>query len=172
MTTPAAPSDNPRAHQAQSQRDESPAERDDRNLSELVQELRVMQMGVQFLFAALLAIPFQARFKELTDFQRDVYAATLVLALLAAVLLMAPASFHRVVFRQGLKRELVDAATLMMRLGFVVLAAAMLSAVTLVLDVVVGRTALFWLVVLGAALVFLGLWYAWPLALRTRARRS
>src|SRR5438309_2244992 len=80
-------------------RHETPEEQLDRNLVEMVQELRVAQMGVQFLFAALLAIPFQQRFKDLTGFQKDAYACTLILTLTSAILLVAPASFHRIVFR-------------------------------------------------------------------------
>lgn len=161
-----------RAQEAQAQRNETPAERDDRNLSELVQELRVVQIGVQFLFAALLAIPFQARFPDLTAFQRDVYAVTLVLVLVSAILLMAPPSFHRVVFRQGLKREVVEAAHTTMRLGLVALACGMLAGVALVLDIVVGRTGFFWAVLVVAAAMFAGLWWLWPLAVRLSAARK
>ena len=154
------------------ERNETPAERLDRNLGELVQELRVAQMGVQFLFAALLAIPFQARFEKLTDWQRDVYAVTLVLTLVAAILLVAPASFHRVVFRRGLKRELVEASNRLLQLGLIALAAAMLSAMALVLDVVTGKEALFYVVLALSALAFAGIWWAWPTWVRASAGRE
>src|SRR4051794_5571672 len=98
----------------QEARHETREEQLDRNLIEMVQELRVAQMGVQFLFAALLAIPFQQRFKDLTDFQRDAYAWTLVLTLTSANLLVAPASFHRIVFRQRVKAELIAASQRLM----------------------------------------------------------
>ncbi|RZS82747.1 hypothetical protein EV189_3142 [Motilibacter rhizosphaerae] len=150
-------------------RHETRAEQLDRNLVELVQELRVAQMGVQFLFAALLAIPFQARFGELTAFQRHAYASTLVLTTLAAVLLIAPASFHRVVFRRRAKEQLVDAAQRLMVAGLGAMALAVLSALVLVLDVVVGAGAFMWCVLGGAVLALLVLWYAWPLAVRRRS---
>lgn len=137
-----------------------------------MQELRVAQMGVQFLFAALLAIPFQARFGQLTAFQRDVYAVTLVLTTAAAILLVAPASFHRIVFRQGMKEQLVEAANLLMQGGLVALAAAMLSGLCLVLDVATGRHALFWSVLAGSAAAFLLLWLVWPLAVRRSVARE
>ncbi|RKS68017.1 hypothetical protein CLV35_3924 [Motilibacter peucedani] len=154
------------------QRDESPAERLDRNLSELLQELRVAQIFVQFLFAALLAIPFQQRFEELSDFQRDAYAVTLVLTLAAAVLLVAPVSFHRTVFRHGLKKQLVEASDRLMKVGLLALAGAMTSGLVLVLDVVGGRDALFWTVVPLTVLAFALLWYAWPISVRRAHQRS
>jgi Family of unknown function (DUF6328) len=153
-------------------RHETREEQLDRNLGEMVQELRVAQMGVQFLFAALLAIPFQQRFKDLTDFQRDAYASTLVLTLASAILLVAPASFHRIVFRQRVKAELIAASQRLMLAGLATLALAMTSALVLVLDVVTGRHLLFWLVVVGAMAAFLAVWYAWPLSVRARAGKE
>lgn len=146
------------------QRNETPAERLDRNLSELVQELRVAQTFVQFLFAALLAIPFQQRFAKLTHFQHDAYALTLVLTMASAVLLVTPATFHRIVFRHGMKRQLVAAADRLMKWGLLCLALAMTCALALVLDVVSGRHLLFWCVVPLGALSFLLLWWALPTA--------
>jgi len=150
-------------------RHETREEQLDRNLTEMVQELRVAQIGVQFLFGALLTIPFQQRFKDLTAFQRDAYACTLILTLAAAILLVAPASFHRIVFRHRVKEQLVDAAQRLMLSGMLALACAMTSALVLVLDVVTGRSALFWFVVVGAVLAFAACWYAWPLRVRIRA---
>lgn len=154
------------------QRDESPAERLDRNLSEILQELRVAQTFVQFLFAALLAIPFQQRFATLTNGQRDVYAITLVLTSFSAVLLVAPASFHRIVFRHGLKKQLVEAANVMMQWGLFSLALALVSAPVLIVDVVSGRHALFFTVIPLAVAAFATTWYAWPWALRRSARNA
>jgi len=143
----------------------------DRNFGEMVQELRVAQTGVQFLFAAVLAIPFQQRFDSLTDFQERVYVVTLVLTLFAATMLVAPASFHRTVFRRGLKEELVAAADRMFQLGLIALALAMTSAVLLVLDVVLESAWLVGGMVALAVLWFVGFWYAWPLAVRLRHGR-
>jgi hypothetical protein len=154
------------------QRDESPAERLDRNLAELLQELRVAQIFVQFLFAALLAIPFQQKFDKLTEFERDAYAVTLVLTLASAVLLVAPVSFHRVVFRHGMKKQLVEASDALMKFGLVALAGAMTSGLVLVLDVVTGRRLLFWTVVPLTVVAFVSLWYAWPHWVRREALRA
>src|SRR5690606_28496311 len=91
-------------------RDETPAERSDRNWVELLQELRVMQTGVQVLTGFLLTLPFQARFTELDGFQIGLYLILVVLSVLATGLLIAPVSVHRMVFGRGLKRSLVETA--------------------------------------------------------------
>src|SRR6185437_5639709 len=88
-------------------RNESAAHRLDRNFSELLQELRVAQTGVQILFAFLLSIAFQQRFTSLQNYQRVFYLVTLMAAALAAVLLIAPVAVHRMLFRQHLKDEVV-----------------------------------------------------------------
>src|SRR5579875_1571606 len=96
--------DAPRAYR----RDESEAERLDRNFNELLQELRVAQTGVQILFAFLLSIAFQHNFTKLSAEQRDLYIGTLVSAALAAVLIIAPVAAHRLLFRQHRKDTLVE----------------------------------------------------------------
>ncbi len=151
-------------------RDETPAERLDRNLEELLQELRVAQNGVQILFAFLLTMPFQQRFAGLSSFERDLYVVTLVLSALAVTLLIAPVSFHRIVFRLGLKGPLVEAADLLAKLGLLALAASMTCAVLLVLDVVL-HSWVAWALSALAACWFAGFWYSWPLTVRARARR-
>ena len=77
-------------------RPESVAERDDRNLAELIQELRVVSLGVQVLFGFLLSLPFTVRFVGLNGAQRDLYLASLVLSAVATVLLLGPVAYHRV----------------------------------------------------------------------------
>src|ERR1700721_3204285 len=89
-------------------REESVAERADRNLGELLQELRVAGLGVQVLFGFLLSLPFTNRFARLSSAQRDLYLATLVLAAVATALLVGPVAYHRLVFRQGQKERLVQ----------------------------------------------------------------
>jgi hypothetical protein len=79
-------------------RPEGPLERADRNMSELLQELRVAQTGVQILFAFLLTLVFQPRFNEIDQFQRWTYVVTLLLSVVTAGLLVAPAATHRVTF--------------------------------------------------------------------------
>jgi hypothetical protein len=89
------------------QRPEGPLQRADRNMSELLQELRVAQTGVQILFAFLLALSFQPRFADVDEFQRWTYVVTLLLSVVTAGLLVAPAAVHRVTFRRGVKIEIV-----------------------------------------------------------------
>jgi hypothetical protein len=95
MTGPVAPKDDGR--------DESRAERMDRNWSELLQELRVPQTGVQLLAGFLLTLPFQARFVTLDDYQIRLYLANVVLAALTTATILLPVSVHRRLFRQGLR---------------------------------------------------------------------
>jgi hypothetical protein len=119
-------------------RNETPLERCDRNLVELLQEVRVAQTGVQVLFGFLLTVPFTVRFDDITATQRAVYFVTLMLAGLAAVLLIAPTSHHRLLFRCGDKERLVMVANRYAIAGLVAVAGAMVGAVLLVSLLVVG----------------------------------
>src|SRR5689334_23572075 len=92
------PGEEDRAHSS-SGREETEEERLDRNLGELLQELRVALPGVQVLFAFLLAVPFQKNFTEATAFDEKMYFATLLLTALSAALLIAPSAYHRLTFR-------------------------------------------------------------------------
>ena len=143
-------------------RDESEAERLDRQLAELLQELRVVLPGVQVLFAFLLTVPFSARFGELTDTQRSVYVAVLLSTALATVLLMAPTAFHRLRFRRHQKAQIVEVSHRLVIAGLGVLALSVSAAVFLVTDVVYGRAG-----GLAAGLstlaVILVLWWILPL---------
>src|SRR5919206_3049681 len=89
-------------------RNETPLERLDRNLVELLQEVRVVQTGMQVLFAFLLTVPFSSRFEAITSFQRAAYFTALVGAAAASVLLIAPTAVHRLLFRLGQKQYMVD----------------------------------------------------------------
>jgi len=146
-------------------RDESEAERDDRNLAELLQELRVTGLGVQVLFGFLLSLPFTNRFTKLSQGQRDLYLATLVLAAVATALLLGPVAYHRLVFRRGQKERLVRAASVMAIAGLATVGLAVSAAVLLVTGFVASP--------LPAALItafvtcmFGALWFAFPLARR------
>src|SRR3954465_14976598 len=88
-------------------RNETPLQRCDRNLVELLQEVRVVQTGVQVLFAFLLMAPLSARFPQLDEIQRIEYFVTLAASGVAAVLLMTPTAHHRILFRCGDKEHLV-----------------------------------------------------------------
>jgi hypothetical protein len=111
------------------ERGETPLQRADRAYGEILEEVRVAQTGVQILFAFLLALAFQARFGSTTNFQRDLYGVTLMLCAAATALLIAPAAFHRVVYRRRLKLHLVHAATRLALPGLVLLMLSLVSAV-------------------------------------------
>jgi hypothetical protein len=150
---------------AQDSTTESDQERINRNWNELLQELRVTQTGVQILTAFLLTVPFQRRFVELTEIQRNVYLVTVGLAVVATALIIAPVSFHRLVFRRRQRPWLVRTAHHSAHLGLICLALAILGALWLVFDFVAGRTAS--LIVLAVAAVFYAtLWWGAPLGQR------
>ena len=145
----------------QDQREESEAERLDRNYGELLQEMRVLQAGMQILFAFLLTIAFQQRFASVTDFQRNVYLGSLVTASLATACIIGPVPFHRVVFRRGMKDNLIKAATRYVSAGLTFLFLSMTGAVLLVLDFLLGRTVAISTTVAVAA-VYVVLWLVVP----------
>jgi hypothetical protein len=146
-------------------RDETEAERLDRNLGELLQELRVALPGVQVLFAFLLAVPFQQNFTKITSFQETVYFVTLLLTAITAVLLISPSAYHRITFRMQQKERLVTLANRFAIVGLGTLALAMTGAIVLITDVLYGSTAT--AVSGGLALcVFALFWYALPLKRR------
>src|SRR5215207_8529044 len=119
-----------------SERNETELERCDRHLSELMQEVRVAQTGVQVLFGFLLTVPFTVRFDELGAGQRRLYFAILAVAGAAAMLLIAPSAQHRVLFRCGDKAHLVRMGNRYALGGLACVALAMAGALMLVADVV------------------------------------
>ena len=159
--------DVPDGRDADDGRDESHAERVDRELIELLNELRVALPGVQFLFAFLLVVPFQQATDRATDFQRDVYLVTLVAVVVATALLIAPAAQHRALFRQHDKEDLLRRSNRFAFLGLCVLAVAIVAAVLLVVDFLFSLPLA--LVTSGVVAVLLGwLWIGSPLLLRAR----
>jgi hypothetical protein len=118
---------------------ETRQERINRELLELLNELRVALPGVQFLFAFLLVVPFQQSADRFTDFQRDVHYVALLSAAVATVLLIAPAAQHRVLFRQLDKENLLRRSNRSALAGLLALALAMCSALLLVVDVLFSR---------------------------------
>jgi O-antigen/teichoic acid export membrane protein len=140
----------------------------DRNLAELLQELRVAITGVQILFAFLLGLAFTQRFTGLNGFDLTLYTIALLCTALATILLIAPVSFHRLVFRRRQKAALIVVADRLLMSGLALLVLAISSAVMLILDVALGR----WAGVIGGVgtAVVAGLtWYVLPLwARRTR----
>ena len=149
------------------ERSEEEQERLNRQLTELLNELRVAMPGVQVLFAFLLAVPFQQRFGEATAFQRDVYLVTLLAAAVATALLIAPSAYHRIAFQQHQKERIIKLGTLEFLCGLVALALAMTGAVLLVTDVLFqAPTEIVTTVGLGA--LFLWLWFGIGLMRRWR----
>ena len=126
-------------------RDESEADRIDRNFGEQLQELRIAQAGVQILFAFLLTIPFQQRFTILTDLQRNIYLFTLLAAAVSVIVFTAPVALHRTLFRDGLKDFIVTYTDRLMSVGLFTLGLGIIGGVVLVLDVLMSHTAAFWI---------------------------
>lgn len=146
-------------------RDETEEARLDRNLGELLQELRVALPGVQVLFAFLLAVPFQQNFTEISPFEEKVYFATLLCTAISAALLISPTSYHRVTFRLQEKRHLVFLANRLAIAGLGFLALAMTGAIMLITDVLFG-TAMTVITSAAALAMFVTLWYLLPLRRR------
>src|SRR4051794_36076330 len=146
----------------EARRGEDEAERLDRELIELLNELRVVMPGVQVLFGFLLTVPFQQRFATVTDFQKDVYFVTLLLTAASAAFLMGPTAFHRLTFREGQKPYLVRLGTRQTIAGMVLLALAMNGAILLLTDVLF-HTLTVAITVAGMSALFTWLWFglAW-----------
>jgi hypothetical protein len=151
-------------------RDETHKERLDRNLSELLGELRVALPGVQVLFAFLFVVPFNQGYTRMSRFDKTTYFVTLLCTALASILLIAPTAQHRLAFRHDQKQDLVDAANSLSIAGLGALALAMTGAILLVTNLVFGTLAAV-LTTAGVLLVFAAIWYG-PAMRRRAARRS
>jgi hypothetical protein len=145
--------------------DEPDGERSDRNLAELLQELRVAGVGVQVLTGFLLSLPFTTRFSRLSGGQQDLYLASLALAVTATALLMGPVAYHRLLFHRGKRASLVRAANTMAIGGLAAVSLAICAAVALVTGYVAGEAAATVITAVVACL-FAGLWFAFPLSRR------
>src|SRR4051812_5653295 len=152
-------------------RDETDTERLDRNLIELLQEVRVVQTGVQVLFAFLLTVPFSSRFDAITGFQRGAYFTALVGAAAASVLLIAPTALHRVLFRMGQKAYMVEMSNRLALGGLASTAVAMIAVMLLVSDVMFGTGAALAITVV-TAVAFVAVWAALPLRRRRKIRAA
>jgi len=148
-------------------RNETPLERLDRNLQELLSELRIVVTGVQVLFAFLLVVPFNVGFVHIGPFQRGVYFVTLLFAALAAVCMLAPPAHHRILFRCDDKRNIVFAANRLMITGLGCLALAMCGSLLLVATKLFG-VATGVLTVGLAAIFFLVIWFGLPLVRKAK----
>jgi len=148
-------------------RGETPLQRVDRAYGEILQEVRVAQTGVQILFAFLLALAFTTRFTAVTGFQRNLYVLTLLLCAGSAALLIAPAAYHRVIYRRRLKQHLVRVANRLALSGLMMLLLAIISALLLILDVVLGHGPALFLAT-GALAWFVAWWFVLPIWSRIR----
>jgi hypothetical protein len=130
--------EHPEAQKWDEDRDETEAQRLDRNWSSLLQELRVAQTGVQLLTGFLLTLPFQQRFTQLDDVMHVVFLVTFACSVGATVLLIAPVSMHRLLFRQHRLDTLVSAAHAYAMVGLLLLGVAMSGLVVVIFDAVLG----------------------------------
>jgi hypothetical protein len=146
--------------------DEDEGARLDRELIELLNELRVIMPGVQVLFGFLLTVPFQQGFEKIDAFQRDVYFVTLLLTAVAAAFLMAPSAFHRLTFRAGQKPYLLELGTRQTIVGLGALALAMNGTLLLLTDILFHDLTVA-ITVACSATLFAWLWFG--LALRRLA---
>ena len=136
--------------------------RRDRQMIELLNELRVALPGVQILFAFLLTVPFSVRFDKLTLFQRDVYYFTLIATALATACLIAPSAAHRIRFHKGEREWLVESSNRLLIAGLVVLVAALGGSVLLITDLLFDGVRV-WIYTGAVVLVIVGLWFVRPL---------
>jgi hypothetical protein len=152
-------------------RDETPEERADRNLSELLQELRVALPGVQILFAFLLTVPFSQGFTRLDGFQRDLFFAVLLSTAISTALLIAPTANHRLLFRLRDKENLVQVSNRLAIAGLLVLLVSLTGAVLLVADIMFHSPAPA-LFTAAIALVLIVSWVVMPVLRRVRLREE
>ena len=151
----------------QGRNDENTKERLDRELIELLNELRVALPGVQVLLAFMLALPFTQKFGVLTDLQRDAFVVALLSTSCAIVLFMTPTSYHRLRFREGDKEQILTTSNRLSIAGIALMGLGLAAVVFLVMDVLFSTPAA---VAVGLALAILiaSLWFALPLIRRMR----
>jgi hypothetical protein len=145
--------------------------RRDRQMAELLQELRVALPGVQILFAFLLTVPFSQGFTRVTHFQRDLFYAVMLATAASTACFIAPTAMHRLRFHQRERAYIIESANRLLILGLVFLALAIVGAVTLITDYIFGLgDSWYWPAGVGVLLV--SVWFARPLARHARGRSS
>lgn len=148
-------------------RSEDEQERLNRQMAELLNEVRVAMPGVQVLFGFLLTVPFQQRFQQVTAFQEGVYLGTLIAAATATAFLIAPSAYHRVMFQQHRKPTIIHRGTVQFLVGLVALALAMNGAVLLVTDVLFGAGTVA-VIVVSLVCLYATLWFGLGIVERIR----
>ncbi|MBP3044571.1 sodium:proton antiporter [Arthrobacter jiangjiafuii] len=152
------------------ERRETALERTDRNWNDLLQELRVLQTGIQILTGFLLTLPFQPRFQELTPVQVLVYLSLVLMSVLITALLMATVVMHRTFFQQRIKSELVRSSDVLLRITIVLVGLILVGTLGLIFDLVLGSGV--GLIAAGTfTIVLVLLWAVLPRHIRTRALR-
>jgi hypothetical protein len=152
-------------------RDETPTERADRNWSEVLQELRVLQTGTQILTGFLLALAFQPAFADLTAVQRSIYLILVVMAALSTIIALAPVALHRVLFQQRAKAEVVSYGHAALITALFTVSVLVVGVVAFVFDVVVGDAAAWWALGILTTVTIL-LWVVTPAVMRVRLRNG
>jgi cobalamin synthase len=155
---------------AEEDRSEEEVKRD-RQMAELLQELRIALPGVQILFAFLLTVPFAQGFQKVTDFQRDLYFATLIATAASTACLIAPSATHRLRFHQHERAYIIESSNRLLIAGLVFLAVAIVSAVTLITDYIFGLSDS-WYWPAAVAILVLVLWFGRPLYRHARGLSS
>jgi membrane-bound acyltransferase YfiQ involved in biofilm formation len=140
------------------ERSENEQERLNRQMMELLNEIRVAMPGVQVLFGFLLTVPFQQRFQRVTEFQETVYFGTLIAAATATAFLIAPSAYHRIMFQAHDKPNIIALGTAQMLAGLVALALAMNGAVLLITDVLFDAGTVT-ITVIALATLYFTLWF-------------
>jgi hypothetical protein len=164
VTSPLQQQDDPEDEQGEERRR-------DRQMIELLNELRVALPGVQILFAFLLTVPFTQRFTALTPFQRDTYYVTLIATALSTACLIAPSAGHRLRFHQGDRAWVIESANRLTIAGLVLLAIALAGSVLLITDMLFDGARV-WIYTGVVWAVFLVLWFVRPLVRSARGVSS
>jgi cobalamin synthase len=143
----------------------------DRQMAELLQELRIALPGVQILFAFLLTVPFAQGFQKVTSFQRGLFFAVLLTTAASTICLIAPTATHRLRFHQNERAYIIESSNRLLIAGLVFLALAIIGAVTLITDYIFGLDShWYWPAIVGALLF--GLWFVRPLIRHLRGLSS
>jgi cobalamin synthase len=142
-----------------------------RQMAELLQELRVALPGVQILFAFLLTVPFSQGFKTVTSFQRTLFFVTLLATAVSTICFIAPTATHRLRFHQGDRRYVIESANRLLIIGLVFLGVAIVCAIALITDYLFDLSN-HWYWPAGIALLLIILWFVRPLSRHARGVSS